>query len=386
VTRNERFTQELRAILPLGSRVQWLIGGFYANEDSEFGQTVLAASPSTGQVAGTFYTFLRPYDYTDKAVFTNFTVQLTDTFDVQIGGRFSRFWQAQGPTPSLGFPPLGTGAPVLAARVIGEPDTAFTYLLTPRWRPSEDVMVYARLASGYRPGMGGSSSPADPCRVNNYPCQYGPDRTLNYEVGAKVRAFGGLVSFDASAFHIDWQDMQLTVLHAPSGRTFVSNASRARSRGVEGAVEIYPRAGLTIAASVALTDAELAEPLPTGSASLPVGGEGDRLPLSARFSGSLSVDQQFNLAGDVTASVGATFSRVGERPGIFTPASAPRLQYPAYSKVDLRAGIQRGTWELDAFVNNLTDERGVIARGTIPSLNVTYVPPRTIGMSVVKTF
>jgi len=52
-------------------------------------------------------------------------------------------------------------------------------------------------------------------------------------------AFAGVLTFDASAFYIDWKDLQLTVLHAPSGRTFVSNASRAGSNPCDAGFAIF---------------------------------------------------------------------------------------------------------------------------------------------------
>src|SRR6202040_3287584 len=36
----KKFSQEIRATLPIGSRVEWLIGGFYTNEDSPYTQEI----------------------------------------------------------------------------------------------------------------------------------------------------------------------------------------------------------------------------------------------------------------------------------------------------------------------------------------------------------
>ncbi len=39
---------------------------------------------------------------------------------------------------------------------------AFTYLLTPRFRVSDQLMLYARFASGYRPGGPNNFVPGSP--------------------------------------------------------------------------------------------------------------------------------------------------------------------------------------------------------------------------------
>src|SRR5690606_10267242 len=84
-------------------------------------------------------------------------------------------------------------------------DTSFTYLVTPRFRISPDLMVYGRIASGYRPG-----GPNVGCGIVGIPCEYGADETRNYEVGVKGSALDGKLTFDLSAYYIDWKDIQLT--------------------------------------------------------------------------------------------------------------------------------------------------------------------------------
>lgn len=381
----DKFTQELRFTTPLGSRVEWLVGGFYANEDTTFGQTIQAADPATGALVGQFYTFDRPYRITEYAGFTNLTVNVTDRFDVQFGGRQSRIEQSSGPTDSLGFPPFGNGVPAVSPKLTAEPDNVFTYLVTPRFKVSPDLMMYARLASGYRAGGGGTSGPADRCVTFNFPCQYEADKTLNYELGMKGRVFDQALSFDASVYYIDWQDIQIQVLHQQSNTTYNTNGSGARSQGVEVSVESSPLDGMTLSAWVAYNDAELTEAFPPG----PVRGvNGDRLPLSSRMSGNLSLDQEFQLASDLTGSIGTAITYMGSRMGLFTGASSARAKYPDYARVDLRATLRRELWTLDFFVNNVTDKRAQLSGGPgfNPPFSIIYIQPRTIGMSLVRTF
>src|SRR5262249_30648422 len=141
-----------------------------------------------------------------RAVFADLTVHFTDRFDVQIGGRESRNEQDYreyivGPE----FEAFGLPNPSIQPPVHTE-DSSFTYLFTPRFRLSEALMIYSRLASGYRPG-----GPNATCILYDANCAYKPDRTKNYEIGAKGSLGEGIFSYDVSAYYIDWSDIQIQI-------------------------------------------------------------------------------------------------------------------------------------------------------------------------------
>jgi outer membrane receptor protein involved in Fe transport len=82
---------------------------------------------------------------------------------------------------------------------------------------------------------------------------------------------------------------------------------------------------------------------------------------------------------------------VGDRQGEFTagpPIPPPRQVYPSYTKTDLRAGTRFDSWTATLYVNNVADQRGVIAGGigSFPPFAFTLIQPRTIGLSVTRTF
>src|SRR5207247_5388319 len=116
----------------------------------------------------------------------------------------------------------------------------------------QDLIVYARFASGYRPG-----GPNPTCTLLGFPCQYAPDKTSNYELGIKGNTAGHAFSFDASLYYIDWKNIQLNLLDPVSNFAYYANASRAKSQGVELWIESRPLTGLNIAAWIAWNDAVL---------------------------------------------------------------------------------------------------------------------------------
>jgi iron complex outermembrane receptor protein len=258
----------------------------------------------------------------------------------------------------------------------------FTYLLTPRFKVSSDFMVYARLASGYRPGGVNIG-------ILNVPPEFSGDKSKDYEIGAKAEFLDHTLSVDGSVYYIDWNNIQLPLIYPVNGSTYVGNAAGAKSQGVELSVQSRPVSGLTIAAWVTWIDAELTQSVPgAGIAGEIYGFEGDRLPNTPRFSGNLSLDYNFPLASDLRGVVGGALSYVGDRLDAFSSASPERQDLPAYAKLDLHAGTTYNSWTANLYVNNVTDKRGLISGGIGNQLPYSfyYMQPRTVGLSVAKTF
>jgi outer membrane receptor protein involved in Fe transport len=376
--KTSKFSQELRASGTVFSRLDWLLGLFYTHEDSPDTEIHYAAEPETGNTVGVMLTDHYPTSYTERAVFADLTLHFTDRFDVQIGGRQSHItqdYQESQSGPLLGL--FGLPDPTNQPPVHDEAN-AFTYLLTPRFRFSNALMVYARLASGYRPG-----GPNATCNISGAPCHYEPDHTKNYEIGAKGVLGNDVFSYDASAYYIDWKDIQIS-LYTPQGYGYLENAASAKSQGLELSGQGRLFAGNTIDAWVVWNQAVLTSTLPPNG---PVGVPGDRLPYSAPFSGNLSVEQEFPLSKLLTGDVGALLIYVGNREAEFVNPP-PRTQLPAYTQLNLHTGLRRSNWRLTLYANNVTDKRGVVALSGTPPLftNPVYIQPRTIGLSFTQTF
>jgi iron complex outermembrane receptor protein len=385
----KKFTEELRLSGSLWHAVDWLVGGFYTHEhDDPNGVFVYAADPTTGQITdtgpnkGLALGLNLPQTYTEYAAFADLTYHFTDQFDVQVGARESRYNLSVGQTDSgASYGPTPIVEPVQKADA-----DAFTYLLTPRFKISPDLMVYARFASGFRPG--GSNCPGVCTGLQaGSPATYGPDKTYNYELGVKGDFLDHQLSIDGSLYYIDWKDMQVSEL----GKTlsYQTNGNSAKSEGVELSVQLRPITGLKIAGWVTYDNAVLTEAFPSNSTVY--GAAGDRLPNSARWSGNLSAEQDFHIAGDLSGFVGAQTSYVGDRLGVFTgvpDSPAPRQDFPSYTKTDLRAGVRYDTWTASVYVNNVADRHGLLGGGIGSYLPIAYyyIQPRTIGLNVVRSF
>jgi len=373
--RTGKFTQEVRYSIPITSRITWLVGGFYTRENSQFREYLDALDPATGRIAGQILSLSFPTSYREYAGFTDLTVQLNDRFDIQIGGRESKLKQTliQYANNTITVPEQDTDG------------SAFTYLVTPRWRPTDDLMVYARFASGYRAG-GANGVPGEPDR-------YDPDKTLNYELGLKQELAQHTVALDASLFYIDWKDIQVQLLDTNpgpyQGLSYTVNGNRARSRGVEVSLQAKPFRGTTLSTWFVFDDAQLAANFPANSSAY--GVEGARLPYSSRFSGYLSLDQEFPLTAQVSGFAGAAFSYLSSHLGTFGsagPTPPLRQGFGGYGRLDFKAGARWSSWTVNLFVNNLTDRRGELTGGVgyTPPFAFVYIQPRTVGLSVTKSF
>jgi iron complex outermembrane receptor protein len=373
--RVRRVTQEVRATFQTGPRLDWLIGGFYSDENTPIGQRIRAENTTTGAILGDIITFNIPFKYREFALFADPTLHLTDRFSVQFGARYS--WTHSNFESVTEQGKLLPATVVLPAVVKSE--RVFTYLVTPQFRVNPDLMVYARVATGYRPGRSNSfNSDITIPRAAN------ADKTTNYEIGVKGNAFSRMLTYEVSLYYIDWSKVQLTLISASNSLAYTANAGRAKSRGGEVSLTLRPGAGITLSGWVSVSKANLTEGVVNSATFAP---DGALLPYTARFTANLSADKKFEISNGVSGLLGATFGHVGKRFGTFI-ATPARDVYPAYNKLDLRAGLNWDSWALTVYARNVGNSRGVLGggAGSYPPNAFIFLQPRTLGASLSKTF
>ena len=373
--RTRKLTEELRATMPITDRIDWMMGLFYSDEHTFHASYEYGANPETGQILGSFNTAIGSWKFDEYAAFTDVTVHFTDQFDVQVGGRESSLFENVPVQTNYAF---GV-APVLA-KSSTSPARVFTYLVTPEYKFSPDFMVYARVASGYRPG-----SPNSPTIDPAIPPASNPDKTQNYEVGTKGNVLDHLLTYDVSLYYIDWKNIQISLFSPLAGVGYFTNGSSAKTEGVEVSLTARPWTGAKVTLWGSYDDAVLTQSFPAASSAYGIAGE--RLPFGAKSSGSLSFHQDFPLVGSVTGFAGTAVSYVGDRLGQFL-ATPARADYPSYTKVDLQAGAHMNDWTLSLYANNITDKRGVLGGGlgNYPPYAYVYLQPRAVGVSVSRNF
>jgi iron complex outermembrane receptor protein len=385
ISRSTKVSEEIRLSGAIGTHLGWLLGGFYTNEHSHWAEDVLATDAMTGaKVAQSLYLSF-PQTYSEYAGFGDLTYYVTDRFDIQFGARDGEIRETSDQFESGPFTPIfapGHTSPAIFPTAYAR-SNAFTYLVTPRFKLSPDIMIYSRIASGYRAG-GPNLSPG-----GVVPSQYSPDKTKNYEIGLKGDFLDHLLSIDTSLYYIDWSGIQLHLVSPTTDLAYTVNGSRAKSEGIEFSALVRPTSWATLSAWVVWDNAELTQNLPNGAGAA-YGLSGDPLPYSSRFSGNLALDFDIPFSASVHGLAGGAMSYVGDRLSVFNSLAkgqpVPRQDLPAYAKSDLHAGVRLDDWTFSTFVTNVTDRRGVLNGGTgyTPPFGFLVIQPRTIGLSVMK--
>jgi iron complex outermembrane receptor protein len=396
----ERLTnvsEEIRFSSSVGRWLDWIAGAFYMHEDTPIHNDVTAANAQTGVIVGAPLTDenFTPNTFQEKAVFGDLTLHFTDKFDLQIGGRKSWDSQTFGETAtgpdSIIQAFFGTNSPFIQpeVRANGSP---FTYLVTPEYKLSSNLMVYARIATGYQ--IGGTNVVV--AFVPNEPGQFAPSKTTNYEIGVKGSLFDNRLSYQLSGYYIDWSQIQIGV-SVPYGG-FTVNGGGARSDGVEFSAQARPTDGTRISTAISYNDAVLTRSLSQAGASFSnsstsYGPSGSVLPYSIPVTAYVDAEQDVLRFGDATAYVGGTVTYIDKRYGEFTgSAASPRDLFPAFTTGNLRAGVRYHAWITNLFIDNVANVRGIVGGGYDGRINnpggyyAQVTRPRTVGLSVSRSF
>jgi outer membrane receptor protein involved in Fe transport len=377
----KKFTQEVRLASPSHQSLDWVTGLFFTGEDATAGQTGLALTPGTNEPDPVFDPLIvtdEPSHFREAAAFGNATYHVSPAWDFSAGLRWSRNEQ------SVQESAYGTlfGVPASDPAVTPYPDVKqdkTTWSVSSGYHLTPDHMLYARIATGYRPGGANKIAP-------DAPPTFGPDTTTNYELGLKSEWWQKRLLFNLTGFYIDWKDTQVTGV-TPLYLTYISNAGAAVSKGAELTTRLTPVRGLTLGLNATYTDAYLTVDAPA------MGGlAGDPLPSTPKLSGSLTLEYEFRMSQDLNGLFDAVTRYVGPRNTAFPgdPSVNGNYRLPSYGTLDLSAGVSREAWSARLFVRNVANRYAylfVIPPGgaDTPSSNV-ILQPRTYGLSIDARF
>jgi iron complex outermembrane recepter protein len=379
----KKFTQEVRLASAVGEALEWQLGAFYTRESSTIAQTLPSFIIPTQAPTG--LPSLENADlyalYREWSAFGQVTYHFTPQFDLSLGGRWSE--NKQSDNQLLG------GLLVSPAQTTGGASTGtdFLYSVAPRYHLSQNSMVYARVASGYRPGGPNSLPPISPAGV---PHSYQSDSTVNYEVGFKSLQLDNRLSIDVDAFLINWKKIQLFEYVDDVGIN--ANGGTATSKGFEWSFGLTPIEGFNLTLTGAYVDAYLTADAPAAG-----GVDGNQLPYAPKWSNSLDAAYTWKVFADYNAFAGATWSYIGSRasdfsatPNIVNDAIIfepnPRADLGGYNTLNLRAGLDNGRWTFSLYCKNIADTRGLAYYTSTGTPNfggaLTIQQPRTIGATI----
>lgn len=195
----------------------------------------------------------------------------------------------------------------------------------------------------------------DYARVNNT-ITYKPEESWNYEVGAHLNLFGGMMQADLAAYYMTIRNQQLSVMAGDYGfGRMMVNAGRSRSLGFEAALRgsaIDNR--LSWAATYAYTRATFTEYSETDDGNT-VSYEGNRIPFVPGHTISARADMRFPLARSSSRSIIVGADVTAQGPIYWDEANTTKQ--PFYALLGLHAGVQWGNTVVRLWCRNVTNTR-----------------------------
>lgn len=376
----EATSQEFRFASDFEGPFQITAGLFY-QKTSE--RQVIPPTEVVGLIANAYNQTISN-EVTEKAVFGEGTLALGPRLEVTLGARYF--------DNSVDYTNSQDGAFTTPAVFAGsQNDKGVNPKLGLKYKVNDDVNLFASVAKGFRiGGVNGFSQTlcaADLAALGLTAAQassYESDSLWSYEAGVKSSWLERRLQVNATAFRIEWSDVQQNV-PLSCGFSIQANAGKARSQGVEFEAQLNPATGLNLSLGVGYTDAQI-----TDGGSLGFARPGDRIQQVPKWNLSAALDYETEIAGRPVFTH-LDYAFVDRSVSALNDAAHPRAR-PSYSLVNARAGVEVGPVRYSLFVKNLFDEAANY--GDAPPLGaelpgrprIAVSRPRTVGLELSARF
>jgi outer membrane receptor protein involved in Fe transport len=340
-------------------------------------------------------------DWEQTAIFGEMTWHINDNWDLTAGGRYfdrssvSRYW-ANSPGRlfhdegyffnDIEYREANDGRPL--ERKSGE--TQFIPKVAVSYQLSDDNMMYALYTEGVRQG-GINRGRGEPF----FPVNYDSDLMKNTEVGYRSSFADGKGRLNLSLYNMAWEEYQLQILDpsnvdciGPDGevdkdlaiagvcgqpwQTVIANLGEASITGFNVSFDYAPNENWVLGLNYEKMEAETESAHHLDDDDILDLVKGLRLPLTPDYKASAWAEFHLptSLLGANDFFVRAQWSFTGESLSRLEPLSldtpAPQFVNPGYNIGDIRVGLVGDDWQVDVFVNNLTDERAIYSYASGP--------------------
>ncbi|WP_380875922.1 TonB-dependent receptor [Sphingomonas sp. DBB INV C78] len=389
----DQWTQEFNLLGKIGDRTEFVLGAFYfeevAHEENPTFLTFIVPSPTPIPVTPTVSVdsfgvnlasnFIYRHKSRSKAVFGQITTPLADRLNLTAGARYT--WDDKHLDQTLP-----------TARNLDRSFDNFNWALTLDYQWPNDIMAYARVATGYKAGGFNARS------INE---GFDPEDLTSYEIGLKTELFDRRLRFNVALFHAVHKDVQVGQFLAGSGGSvgITVNAGNAHYNGVEAEFTALVTDNIILTGNVGYTHRDYKK-------------FEIRNPLTDQIV-DIADDAHFIYSPDTTANLGLEYR--------FDPFAfgqlAARLDYSYRSSMYWHAGtllnpfndviaddgvgrldarvtlsqlkLGSGTAEISLWGKNITDENyllGGVDFGSLGFATVSYAEPRTYGIDLRVKF
>jgi iron complex outermembrane recepter protein len=331
------FTQELRYTSPDTDRLRWIAGLFFQDSrrdrTDDFGPLLFGGPALISRTRSTqFGLFAQTsYDFTAN-------IEATAAIRYDRDDRRERLRQAQ------------TGTPV------SNRSSVFDHVqpkVSLAWRPTNQITAYVTGSVGFKAG---GFNPL-PGASDIWRAQFPQETTKALEAGIKAQV--GPARISLAGYTTDYENFQNTVFLG--GNSVVLSIPQVNVRGLEADVQVKLSDEIRIEASAAFTRSKAGRyfsPNPTPEAGEPaiVDYSGKRTPNAPTSTWTIGAQWDRKFAGlDWTAR--ADYRRVGK-----VYYEIDNLLYsPSRGSIDARLAAQIGSWTVEIWGKNITNERWAVS-------------------------
>ena len=347
----------------LGEWFDWVIGGYYVKTKAGYGGVDLYAGPQVGEHPH----LVSIIGVESISAYSQVTWHATDWLDLTAGARYQneeRKMLESTTGVAQGMP--GERPTNYVPAIFWPLDSDKTTNLSPKLvvsvKPRDGLMIYASRTEGFKSGTFNL--------VNIYlpPSYVEPEEIITYEVGVKSDFFDGNLRLNGAIFDNRIKNKQVgTVSLLAGGAVALSNADKARIKGVEFDVVTSPMPSLDPGLAVTLNASYLDAYYPSytnGQGYNDIGVftnnadyTGNRIERTPRWSGSIGLTQAIDVLtnGQVEANINARYqSKI-----YYSAANNNSFSEAAYTLVNAQLGYIYLPWRLRAtfYGNNIFDKR-----------------------------
>jgi len=307
-------------------------------------------------------------DYSGWATYVNLNYQFTEKVDFELGVRYTSDQKEMTndvPTPESDLGAYWAYGFSTAEPIEGDKtwtDTTVRFLT--RWKPVEDMMLFAGYTQGYKSGGFGSfnlsnNAAGDPAVGNTDIINadgfqlnaFNPETVDSFEFGYKDTLFE-YANIDVTVFNYEYQDLQVVV--GEGGASIVKNVGTVDAWGIESSLSAPLNDYFNLYVAVGYLDSEANDLQSICGLEDTDGCEGRRLFWAPELTTSIVLDGEFPLSDGAAITTSFEIFTESERGGGWENLNQTKI--PSYQEMALRVGYLTDTWSIEAYVENLTDE------------------------------
>ncbi len=368
---SHQISEELRLASARNGKSSWVAGLYFSDFYSLWGFKGTTPNYSAYMDLGTlapattpdWFDAYSPTTLKQYAGFGDATYALTDELKLDVGARVNHYDYRFSSCISGWGSGNGTAAPSCSG-LIALSSTSFDPKFNLTYTFSPDLMTYATVSTGFRPGGGNAVYPTTGAAwggafqqqgytSGKWPSTYEPDRVVSYELGEKARMFDRRLTVNASIYYEDWRHVQLEAY--PNDWALNINGNSVSIYGAD--IDVLADLGEGFQFEVAA--GYLYEWLDGGPhwVIAPV----HKMPEVAPESGTVALSYSKPLGESYTFTARLENSYTGPRYSIFFSDpyefTGTYRQLPGYALINVRAGVKfHDKWSATAFINNVTNK------------------------------